>query len=203
MAKPIRLLFLWAVLSVTAACAPPPTVREAKLLAANVEKARSLQFIYRNVEMRTTSSYSYGRGGTVSGTGFDGFGGLLTKHAQSVFAERSIAVVASRVMNGTDAMPFDTAPRDGSGTVPLTLVVSPVSGRVTGSTMSTVASYVFAAQLFDPGSRRLVWKATIDTGAWVGQDFVMKNFENKTYDDAYASKLLKAVADQMAQDGII
>lgn len=202
MNKPIRFLSFLALLSLVA-CAPPPTIREAQVLAVSTEKTHSLQFIYRNVQMKTVSSYSYGRGGTISGTGFHDFGSLLARQAEQVFAERKVMVVGARVMDEKDAMPFDTAPRDADGAAPLTLVVAPVSGRVTGSTMSTVASYVFSAQVFDPRSRRLVWKATIDTGAWVGQDFVMKNFENKTYDDAYASKLLKAVADQMAQDGII
>lgn len=202
MDKSIRFLSFLAVLSL-AACAPPPTVREATVLASNAEKVHSLQFIYRNVEMKTVSSYSYGRGGNISGTGFHDFGSLLVKQAQPIFAERKVAVVAAQVMGGKDAIPVDRSPGEADAAASPTLVVAPVSGTVSGTTMSTVARYVFSAQLFDPRTRRLVWKATIDTGAWVGQDFVMKNFESKTYDDAYASKLLKAVADQMAQDGII
>jgi hypothetical protein len=160
-----------------AACGSAPTVRDSKVLGANVDRVQSLQFIYRNVDMRTTSSASYGRG---------------------------VAVTHARVLDGAARINIDAPPVAATaGALPRILIVAPVSGKVSATGHATTASYVFSAMRYEPNTRRMVWRATIDTSSWSGQDLVLRNAGKTLYDEAYAAKLLEAVAVQMKADGIL
>jgi hypothetical protein len=194
-----------AVLLITfllAACGAPPTIRDSQVMAPVAAKTTSLQFIYRNVEMTQTSSI-WGKGAAVANTGFSGFGALLVKQAPAAFAPHGVAVVESKELDGKQPIITAGAPQGAGGTALPILAVTPISGRTSSNGKSTSTSYVFSAQLIDPASRRLIWKATIDTSTWSGQDIVMKHVEKTLYDDAYAAQLLKAVTTQLKQDGVI
>ena len=186
-----------------AGCASPPSVRESSLLFREFAGTDRLVFVYRNVTMKTVSSYSFGNNpgrGTASfaDTGFDDFGKLVVGQATGVFAERKVNVPSARLLEGNAALQG----LPGESQLPI-LVVEPYREKKQASSMSTVASYEFSAQLMDPASRRLVWKAKIDANAWIGQDFVMKNFEKKALDGTQARSFLKAIAEKMAEDGVI
>lgn len=194
-------LLATGLLALVAACASPPSVRESSLLVKDYARTERINFVYRTVEMKTVSSQRYGQGASIADTGFDDFGKLLVEQAGDVFAGRHVTVLSSSLLAGAAPMPALAAP--GGGVPSPILVVLPVSGKSQASRQSSRTSYVFSAQLLDPASRRLLWKATIDTSTWVGQDLVMKNFEKTTYDLAYARQLLLALADKMAEDGLI
>ncbi len=184
-----------------AGCASPPRLRDVSLLASNVEKTTRLHFVYRQVEMRTVSSTRYGQGAPVVDTGFAGFGKVLVGQAAQAFAARQVTVLSAAVVGGNELLPLNS-PAAASELAPV-LVIVPVSGSTQANRQSTRTSYVFAVQLTDPQSRRLLWKATIDTSTWAGNDFVMKSFEKTEYDDKYAAQLLQAVAEQLAVAGLI
>lgn len=184
-------------------CGSPPMVRESKLLATDAAKASSLCLYYRNVPMRTVSTQSYGRGAAVSDNGFSDFAGRLVEQAGAVFAQRRVSVIAAQAVEGDDPVRIDAGPRNAEGGSVPALVLMPTQGQLSANGHVTMATFVFSAQLFDPRSRRMVWTATIDTRSWVGQDFVMRNFQKTSFDAAYAKQLLEAVAEQMARDGVI
>lgn len=184
-----------------AGCASPPRLRDVNLLATNVEKTTRLHFVYRQVEMRTVSSTRYGQGAPVVDTGFAGFGKVLVGQASQAFAGHRVTVLSAAVVGGSEILPVNS-PAAGVEPAPV-LVIVPVSGSTQANRQSTRTSYVFAVQLTDPQSRRLLWKATIDTSTWAGNDFVMKSFEKTEYDDKYALQLLQAVAEQLAVAGLI
>jgi len=197
-------LLLCLCASLLAACGSAPTVRDSKVLGANVAKVQSLQFIYRNADMRTTSSSSYGRGAFVADTGFNSFGAQLVKQVQPVFTPRGVAVSDAKVIDGAARISVDTPPlATAAGLLPQILIITPVSGKVSATGHATTASYVFSAQLYEPNTRRMVWRASIDTTSWSGQDVVLRNAGKTLYDEAYAAKLLEAVAVQMKADGIL
>jgi hypothetical protein len=171
-------------------------------LMPNAAKLTSLLFVYRKVEMKTTSSTFYGRGAPVADTGFNRFGSLLAQQAPAVFAQYGIAVVESKEIEGQT--PVNASAPSGAGGVLLPiLIVNPVSGKTSSNGRATSTSYVFSALLFDPASRRTIWKASIDTSTWSGQDIVLKHVDKTLYDDAYAASLIKAVIVQLKQDGLI
>lgn len=189
------------LLALVAACASPPSIRDSSMLVKDYAKAERINFVYRAVEMKTVSSQRYGQGASIADTGFDDFGKLLVAQAGDVFSGRHVTVLSSSLQDGAALLPSFAAPA-GETLSPI-LLVQPVSGKSQANRHSTRSSYVFSAQLLDPASRRLLWKATIDTSVWVGQDLVMKNFEKTTYDAAYARQLLLALAEKMAEDGLI
>lgn len=197
----LGLLLATGILALVAGCASPPSVRESSLLVKGHDRAERINFVYRKVEMKTVSSHRYGQGASIADTGFDDFGKLLVEQAGDVFASRKVTVLSSSLLDGAAAMPAFPA-KAGEAPAPV-LVVVPVSGTSQASRQSSRTSYVFSAQLLDPASRRLLWKAKIDTSTWVGKDFVMKNFEKTSYDAAYARKLLLALAEKMAEDGLV
>lgn len=198
---PLRFLSVCLLSLLIAGCAAPPRLREVSLLATGVEKTARLHFIYRQVEMHTVSSTRFGQGATVVDTGFDGFGKVLAGQAATAFAGRKVAVLSAAVVNGKEPLPV-YSPATGVEPAPV-LVIAPVSGSTQANRHSTRTSYVFAVQLIDPQSRRLLWKATIDTSTWAGSDFVMRSFEKTEYDDKYALQLFQAVAEQLAEAGLI
>jgi len=182
-----------------AGCASPPRVGQSTLLVQGIGRAESLNFVYRNVELKTVSSYSlrdsFGQVPSPADTGIKDFGSIVVGEARDVFAGRQVILQSAVLIDGTTPLPQEVS-------APM-LVLAPSSGKTQSTTMSTVASYVFSAQLLDPASRRLLWKGTIDSNAWVGKDFVMKNFEKTTYDAALARKLLQVLADKLAEEGLI
>ncbi|MBI2306870.1 MAG: hypothetical protein HYU78_06155 [Rhodocyclales bacterium] len=201
---PRTLLFALSLVCtlLVAACGSPPSIRESSLLTANFEKARRLHFVYRQVELKTTSSYSYGRGAYIADTGFSQFGALLANQAAQAFAEKKVAVASAQVIDESATFPPQGVM--GADNTPLpVLLVAPVSGSSQGTKQATSISHVFSVRLLDPRTKRLIWKASIDTRTWSGQDFVMKHAAKTLYDEAYAAKFLGAVAEKMADDGVI
>lgn len=194
-----RIAGAFCIVMLLGGCAMPPRVADSKLLAPAESRADQLVVVYRDVQLRTVSSYrfgsSLGRTTPAADTGIREFGKIVVDEAAAVFAGRQMTVQKAVLLDDSQPLPSDAA-------APM-LVLAPKEGRTQSSTMSTVASYSFAVQLLDPVRRRLLWQGTLDTNAWVGQDFVMKNFEKKTYDAAQARNLLQAVAEKLSEDGLI
>lgn len=205
----LRGLVLCALAAVLAACGSPPTVSASKTLQAPAERVQALRLVYHKARMKTVSATSYdprGMGVKVGNTGFDGFGPLLVQQAPAVFAGAQVQLSQASVLEDEMLTVYllatmNKAPQDG-GPRHL-LVIGPQSGRIQATQGSTVASYVFAAALIDLHARRTIWQAQIDTKAWKGTDFVMRNFEGPTYNEAYAKELLQAVLRQLQTDGLI
>jgi hypothetical protein len=189
-------LLATCILAFAAGCGTAPSVRDASLLVKGRAKAEQINFVYRQVAMKTVSTRRYGQGASISYTGFDEFGKLLVELAGDVFAGRQVTVLSSSLLDGAAPMPAGATP------VPI-LLVQPVSGESSATRHASRTSYVFSAQLLDPASRRLLWKATVDTSTWVGKDLVSKNFETTNYDAAYARQLLATLAEKMAADGLV
>lgn len=197
----LRFLTACLAFALIAGCGGPPSIRESTVLVGSVEKAARLHFVYRNVEMRKASSYSYGQGASIVDTGFDGFGRRLVEQAETAFAARKVSVLSAAVLEGKEALPAQSLSA-GEAPAPI-LVIAPLSGTTQANRHSTRTSYVFSAHLMDPQSRRLLWKATIDTSTWAGNDFVMKNVDKTVYDDSYALQLLRVVMGELGQAGLI
>jgi hypothetical protein len=199
----IRLFLLSAVIFLLSACGSAPSISESKVLSQNAEKAKALQFVYRKPQMRTVSSSSYGTGVRVGDTGIENFGLLVAKQAESVFAANQIKVLSAKVQEGNGPIAVDSTPQtDGSGAGQL-LVVSPESATVTANRQSTRTSYIFGVALIDTQSKKMTWRAKIDTSTWKGTDFVMRNIEGQTYNEAYATQLLEVIVKQMKTDGVL
>lgn len=196
MSEKLKRVILCLGIFFLAACNTAPKVTESKLLSQGTHKALNLQYVYRNVEMKVVSSQVYGRGVGLVDTGFYEFGPKLVHQAASSFSKFGVGIAGSAVIIYGEAIP--------SGSLASSLlIVTPISGRVSANMHSGQSSYVFTAELFDRVSKRIVWTSKIDTSAWVGTDFVLKNIEKSVYDDAYAGKLNDAIATQMKKDGVI
>jgi hypothetical protein len=123
--------------------------------------------------------------------------------APAVFSQYGVAVAESEEINGKVPINTMSLPK-GAGSVQLPiLVMNPVSGKSSSNGRATTVSYVFSVILINPEKKRAIWKATIDTSTWSGQDIVLKHMDKTLYDDAYAQQLLKAVVNQMKQDQVI
>jgi hypothetical protein len=199
----IWLLVLSAIALLISACGSAPTISESKVISPVAEKVRTLQFVYRKPQMRTVSSSSYGTGVQVGDTGIENFGPLVAKQAESIFAVNQIKVRSAKVQYGSGPIAVDATPQTDGGSAGQLLVVSPESATVTANRMSTRTNYVFTVALIDPQSKKMTWRAKIDTSTWKGTDIVMKNIEGQTYNEAYATQLLNVIVQQMKNDGVI
>lgn len=198
----LRIVAALALAIALSACGGPPVIKESHLLAKDHPKVTSLQFVYQEAGMKTTST-STGRGAAIADTGFLGFGPLLAANAGGLFAEAGVQVRSATVNVGGQPINANDLAQDERGArVPL-LVVHATSGKSTSNRHATLTSYVFLAQLVDLNQPRTIWSATIDTSTWTGQDLVMKQAESTMYDAAYATQFLKALVAQMRRDGAI
>jgi hypothetical protein len=188
--KFILLLGLSILLS---ACGSAPSVRNSKLVDGYSKKAESIQFVYRQSELKTTTQYIHGSV-IYSENGFPGFGQLLVNKAPDVFGKHGVKVTESRKIERKDTInPTDTP----------TLLIYATSGKISANRHATNVSFVFDANLIEAITRHVVWRASIDTSTWRGRDLVNENFKQTLYDESYAEQLLKALAEQMKQDGVI
>ena len=200
---------LWFYLALTllalnlAACGSAPTVRDSKVMVANAEKTKSLQLIYRDVEMKVTSTTGTLYHASTDNNGFDGFGKLVANQSETAFAKFGVAPISSRVLERNTRLSIDAIPRGAGDVILPVLVITPMSGKLNANVHAATASYVFAAALIDFASKRTIWTASIDTSTWQGSDVILRQVDGKTYNDAYALQLLNALANQMKQDGII
>ena len=198
----IRYLWLCVFPLLLAACGSAPTVKESAVLGPVSTKVEALQVVYRNVELKLVSQTSYGRGGvSIGNTGFDSFGTQVVKQAKAAFAQQKIMIVSAKELAEKESIQTEASPAGGRAAS--ILVIAPSSGKIDANQHMTMASYVFSVILFDPDARRPLWKASIDTSAWSGQDFLLKNVKKTLYDEAYATQLLNAIAVQMRADGLI
>ncbi|MCA1937291.1 MAG: hypothetical protein LDL29_01300 [Dechloromonas sp.] len=188
-----------AAVALLTGCAQPPRVGDSKVLALPESRIEQLIVVYRDLKLRTASSYRFGStlgpSNAPADTGFDEFGKVLVGEVEAVFAGRQVAVQKVLLLLESQPLPLDAA-------VPI-LVLAPVGGRIHSSTMSTAATYTFTAQLLDPVRRQVLWQGKVDTNTWIGQDFVMKNFEKTTYDAVLARKFLQVIATKLSEDGLI
>lgn len=183
-----------------AACGAAPTVSTSQIVGAHADKLHAMQVWYRVAQLTTTSSSSYGRGyAPVADMGLGRFGPLVAQQATPVFAQRGVTITGTRVIEEGDKSRANTEELRNVGV----LFISPKSGRIQATNHATSASYVFTAYLLDPQTHRVTWRANVDTSTWAGTDIVMRNIDKTTFDEAYAARLLKALADQMQQDGMI
>jgi hypothetical protein len=199
-----RLLIRLIVLSVVvflSGCGAAPTIRDSKIINKAAVQTDRLIFVYRQSEMKTTSSY--GKGSANQGeTGFYEFGKFLINQAPNVFETYGVKVTNSRELEARSPLSI----QDTTGTanpVDKVLLLHATSGHVSANNHATRISYIFEAQLLDVPTRKLIWKASIDTSTWSGRDFLQKNIEKTTYDDKYAKQLLQVVAKKLKEDGVI
>lgn len=192
----LPLLLLFAAL--LTACGSAPTIRNSQRLVDDGQQASSVQFVYRISELRKVSSTS--RGSLPRHDhGYANFGGYLTQQAGQVFGKYGVKVVESREIEAHDKLSlFDSA----QDPAPL-LILYAVSGKVSANRHNSRESYVFEAQLRDASQGRLLWRATIDTSTWSGDDFVLNGMKKTLYDEAYAEQLLNALAQRMKSDQMI
>ena len=186
---------VWSALAVfLSACGSAPTVRDSGLVGPDSKISGDIRFVYRHSELKTTLQRV--RGSVVySENGYPEFGRFLVQNAPEILARNGVGVVDSIWMDSKDRLDMSTP-------VPVLLVYAS-SGKVSASNNATQVSFVFNAHLIDPVTRRVVWKASIDTSTWRGRDWVNRNFTQTLYDEDYAEALLNALAVRMRQDGAI
>lgn len=161
-----------------------------------------MSFVYRQSEMKTVSSY--GSEAAWDGeTGYPDFGRFLVNRAPMVFQSYGVRITTSRLVDSKLPIDFKTEKETVETVVDHVLLLYASSGQVSANRHATRISFVFNAELVNVGSKKMVWKASIDTSTWSGRDFIQKNFEKTMYDDKYAKQLLQAVADKMKEDGVI
>lgn len=200
--KVLQAIFLSTIILLLSACSAPLTIKESSVIRTDVQKAKSLQLVYVDATMRVASQENWGRPVSTGNTEFGVFGERVVKQAAPVFSKRGISLVSATVQD--DKKPLQLAAPVGHGgqQVPL-LIITPTYGKITGNGHATAANYVFVASLVDVIGKPVLWKASIDTNAWVGQDFVMKNFSGTKYDEVFAEQFLNMIADQMQKDGVL
>lgn len=193
---------IFAVAALLGGCTSA-SIQEAKVISPEAQKTKKLLVVYRNVPLTETSS----KGGDKSSVGYKqellDFGKLLLKEAQPVFAQNGVVVTATDTIYAEAPVPLGSVPKEKGEIATPTLLITPMSGttytRTSNSSQynSIQVDYIFALQLIDLASRRMVWTAKINTGYRDARD---SRFGN---DREYAAKLLGVVAGQMKHDGLI
>jgi hypothetical protein len=204
-----RLLVVFLSVLLLSACGSVPTVKDSRYYDAGGEKVGAFDFVYYKSKMSGAKSIGAASPYQKSTSGLDdiryeSFGDDLVKVASMVFSDYGIALLGAR---DSDSKLDLEAFRRGSDEVTVagerTLYLYASSGKVTTNQHMVRANFVFDAILLDRVQRKVKWQASIDTSAWAGRDFVMKSADATVYDEAYATQLLKVVADKMKSDGVI
>jgi hypothetical protein len=198
------IIFLAIIL---AACGAPPTIRDSKVISQPTKKTERLIFVYRQSEMKTVSTY--GVGSALQGqTGFYSFGKFLVEQAPIVFENLGIQVVSSKELDAKAPINIQEGIKDESKPADKILLLYATSGHASSSGTSTRVSYVFEAQLFEVNTRKVIWKASINTetlglanfGRTVAAD---SNSSAYTYNNEYAKLLLNSVVKKLKEDKMI
>ena len=107
-------------------CGAPPAIRQSQVMAGNLAKTTSLQFIYRNIAMTTMSTD--GDGSIIpADTGFSRFGELLAQQAETAFDRHKITVTEAKVLHGKERPAF--VPAAHGAVMPPVLVLAPSNGK--------------------------------------------------------------------------
>lgn len=203
MIKSIRTGFLFCIIGILSGCSSAPTITESNVILPVAEKVRSLEFVYHKPLMKVTRS-SYGKFiPATDDMGFDDFGNLLVKEAPVVFAQNHVAIVEAKLIEVSQKLETNSLPK-GAGDTPLPiLLVEPRHGYNRSNGRASMGGYVFEAQLINSTRQQVIWKASIDTNVWKGQDFVMKNIQRDVYDESYADQFLTQLVTRLKEDGIV
>lgn len=191
------------------ACGSAPVVKSSKHYDVDGKKVEAIDFVYYKSKMSkaktsgTPSPYKKPTTG-LDDIRYESFGGDLVNVAEGIFKGYGVSVRGAREsevkieLSGTGGLGAVVA---GSEVDLLYLFAS--SGKVTTNQHMVRANYVFQALLINPVSRKIRWRAVVDTSAWAGRDFVMKSADATVYDETYAKQLLTVVAEKMKLDGVI
>lgn len=186
-------IFLCGFVVLLSACGSAPTVRDSRVTADSLKRTEKIQFVYRRSDLKTISQYINGSV-VYSENGYPQFGQLLVNKASEIFSSVGVGVTESRKIDSKETINLTDVP---------TLLVYATSGKIAANRHATNVSFVFDATLIDPSTRRVVWRASIDTSTWRGRDLVTESFKQTLYDESYAEQLLKVLAEQMKRDGVI
>lgn len=204
-----RVLVVLLSMVVLSACGSAPTVKSSKYYDDGGEKVDAFEFVYYKSKMSnvrrigTASPYQKSTSG-LDDIRYESFGGDLLRVAKDVFSDYGVTLLGARNSDVKLILDsFGNGQAEASSAKSNILYVYASSGKVTSNQHMVRASYVFDVLLLDPVIRKVKWRASIDTSAWAGRDFVMKSAKSTVYDEAYAIQLLKVVADKMKSDGVI
>ena len=201
LARRFFVLFLAMMLT---ACGAPPTIRDSKVISQPTNKTESLIFVYRQSDMKTVSTQ--GRGSVSQGaTGFYTFGKYLVAQAPIVFETLGIQVVSSQELDANVPINIQNGIKSGIKPADKILLLQAKSGYASGNGTSTRISYVFEVQLFEVNTRKIIWRASIDTETLrIGSAPVADaDRPGYTYNDEYAKLLLQGVVKKLKEDKMI
>lgn len=201
LARRFFVIFLAIMLT---ACGAPPTIRDSKVISQPTNKTESLIFVYRQSDMKTVSTQ--GRGSVSQGaTGFYTFGKYLVAQAPIVFETLGIQVVSSQELDAKVPINIQNGIKSGSKPADKILLLQAKSGYASGNGTSTRISYVFEVQLFEVNTRKVIWRASIDTETLrIGSAPVADaDRPGYTYNDEYAKLLLQGVVKKLKEDKMI
>lgn len=194
----VRFFLFMAVVFLLASCGSAPKIGSSQRFAADVQKTSSVQFVYRKSDLRQVSSINRGAVKRQD-HGYSRFGGLLASQAAEVFEKYGVKVVVAREIGAHDKIEPPATTADTS----TLLIVYAVSGDYSANLNNSRSSYVFEARLMDVAADRIIWRATIETSTWSGDDFLLRNMNKTLYDEAYAGQLLNTLAEKMKSDQVI
>lgn len=198
-----RFFVLFLAMMLTA-CGAPPTIRDSKVISQPTNKTESLIFVYRQSDMKTVSTQ--GRGSVSQGaTGFYTFGKYLVAQAPIVFETLGIQVVSSQELDANVPINIQNGIKSGIKPADKILLLQAKSGYASGNGTSTRISYVFEVQLFEVNTRKIIWRASIDTETLrIGSAPVADaDRPGYTYNDEYAKLLLQGVVKKLKEDKMI
>lgn len=203
-----RFLFVLMSIVVLSACGSAPAIKSSKHYDVGGNKTESFEFVYYKSKMNNARSIGQGSPYQRATTGLDDiryetFGNDLVKVAGEVFKEYGVELSGSRISK----IKLNLSALDGMGQALSIngndiLYIYASSGKVTTNQHMVRANYVFDAVLLDLVKKKVKWRASVDTSAWAGRDFVMKNADPTVYDEDYAVQLLTVLAEKMKDDGV-
>lgn len=209
---PGRQFGIWLTLLVPvllSACGHAPYVKSSSVININPEKIDTLSYAFYAQKLKKSVS-SYGNAASVvrptvvlSDSGFNDIGRWTVENAPQVFARHNITIAETRYLESDDLSTPQPIQKDVNGkSLPL-LLLTPLEGTITGNGHATVSSHTFRARLLIAGSKREIWNATVQTGSWRGDDAVLRNIKDYSYNEAYAVQFLEALIQRMETDGLL
>lgn len=183
----------WILLIFVTACGSPPTIRDSKLLTQHAVKIDNISFAYKHSELKVTP-LSPGKSIVYSENGYPDFGQKLVKMAPSVFERAGLKLTDARKIGANEAINVTNA---------TFLLLYASNGRISANANHNSMTLMFQALLFDPSTRRVIWRATVDTSTWRGKGFINGGAKSTLYDESYAELLLQALVSEMKKDALI
>jgi len=189
-----NLLLVLFVAVFVSSCGSAPTVSSSRLAGGYTEKLTNMKFVYQESNLKESMAESNRHHPSYYKNGYHKFGDVLVDLAASEFKKYGVKVNSSSKVNYKDKV------KVAGDNI---LMIYSNGGNIKQSNRGTTVNFIFKADYISASKRKIIWKGTVETNTWSGDDYLGIKLPQTLYDEKYAKLIFSTIAEQMKEDGLI